>query len=286
MTLAMWRLTFTLCAERAAAALVTAALALVPAIAAEQAPAPPASAAPKDDGQWTMPAKNYAATRFSELDQINGGNVANLRVEFTFSTGVNRGQEAAPLVVNNTMYIVTPYPNILFALDLTKPGAPLKWEYQPHPAVASQGVACCDVVNRGATFWDGKIIYNTLDGDTIAVDADSGKEIWKTKLGDINRGETITMAPLVVKGKVLVVNSGGEFGVRGWITALDANNGKLVWKAFPTGPDKDVLIGPDFHPYYDSDRAQDLGVKTWPPQAWMIGGGTVWVGSPTIPIST
>jgi PQQ-dependent dehydrogenase (methanol/ethanol family) len=286
MTLAMWRLTFTLCAERAAAALVTAALALVPAIAAEQAPAPPASAAPKDDGQWTMPAKNYAATRFSELDQINGGNVANLRVEFTFSTGVNRGQEAAPLVVNNTMYIVTPYPNILFALDLTKPGAPLKWEYQPHPAVASQGVACCDVVNRGAMFWDGKIIYNTLDGDTIAVDADSGKEIWKTKLGDINRGETITMAPLVVKGKVLVVNSGGEFGVRGWITALDANNGKLVWKAFPTGPDKDVLIGPDFHPYYDSDRTQDLGVKTWPPQAWMIGGGTVWVGSPTIPIST
>ncbi len=155
MTPAMWRLTYTRCAERAAA-LVTAALALVPAIAAEQAPAPPASAAPKDDGQWTMPAKNYAATRFSELDQINGGNVANLRVEFTFSTGVNRGQEAAPLVVNNTMYIVTPYPNILFALDLTKPGAPLKWEYQPHPAVASQGVACCDVVNRGAAFWTAK----------------------------------------------------------------------------------------------------------------------------------
>jgi lanthanide-dependent methanol dehydrogenase len=276
MTPAMWRLTYTRCAERAAAALVTAALALVPAIAAEQAPAPPASAAPKDDGQWTMPAKNYAATRFSELDQINGGNVANLRVEFTFSTGVNRGQEAAPLVVNNTMYIVTPYPNILFALDLTKPGAPLKWEYQPHPAVASQGVACCDVVNRGATFWDGRIIYNTLDGDTIAVDAGSGEEIWRTKLGDINRGETITMAPLVVKGKVLVGNSGGEFGVRGWITALDANNGKLVWKAFHTGPDKDVLIGSDFHPYYDSDKAQDLGVKTWPPQAWMIGGGTVW----------
>jgi PQQ-dependent dehydrogenase (methanol/ethanol family) len=125
-------------------------------------------------------------------------------------------------------------------------------------------------------FWDGKIIYNTLDGNTIAVDADSGKEIWKTKLGDINRGETITMAPLVVKGKVLVGNSGGEFGVRGWITALDAKDGKLVWKAFHTGPDKDVLIGPDFHPYYDSDRAQDLGVKTSPPQAWMIGDGTVW----------
>src|SRR6202047_3096409 len=165
MTLAMWRLTYTRCAERAAAALVTAALALVPAIAAEQAPAPPAAAAPKDDGQWAMPAKNYAATRFSELDQINGGNVANLRVEFTFSTGVNRGQEAAPLVVDNTMYIVTPYPNILFALDLKKPGAPLKWEYQPHPAVASQGVACCDVVNRGATFWDGCLIDSPMSAE-------------------------------------------------------------------------------------------------------------------------
>jgi lanthanide-dependent methanol dehydrogenase len=155
MTLAMWRLISIRCAEHAAAALVTMAVALVAAVAAEQMPIPPASAAPKDDGQWTMAAKNYAATRFSELDQINGGNVANLRAEFTFSTGVNKGQEAAPLIVNNTMYIVTAYPNILFALDLTKPGAPLKWEYQPHPAAASQGVACCDVVNRGAAFWDG-----------------------------------------------------------------------------------------------------------------------------------
>src|SRR5258708_13583132 len=103
MTPAMWRLTYTRCAERAAAALVTAALALVPAIAAEQAPAPPASAAPKDDGQWTMPAKNYAATRFSELDQINGGNVANLRVEFTFSTAVNPGTTAPPLVSTHPM---------------------------------------------------------------------------------------------------------------------------------------------------------------------------------------
>ena len=86
----------------------------------------------------------------------------------------------------------------------------------------------------------------------------------------------MTMAPLVVKGKVLVGNSGGEFGVRGWITALDAGTGKIAWKAFSTGPDQDVLIGTDFHPFYDSDKGNDLGVKTWPPQAWMIGGGTVW----------
>ncbi len=236
----------------------------------------PKASAPPDDGQWSMAPKNYAQTRYSELDQINSNNVAGLQVAFTFSLGVDRGQEAAPLVVNNTMYVVTAFPNFLYALDLTKPGAPMKWEYQPMPEAASQGVACCDVVNRGAVYWDGKVIINTLDGNTIAVNAKTGKEIWKTKLADINRGETITMAPIVVKGKVLVGNSGGEMGVRGWLTALDVTSGKIVWKAYSTGPDADVLIGPDFHPFYAKDRGKDLGVKSWPPDAWKIGGGTVW----------
>ena len=249
--------------------------ALLAGSAASAAPSPPKPAA-VTDGNWTMAAGNYASTRFSPLDQVNGSNVANLKVEFTFSTGVNRGQEAAPIVVGNTMYIVTPYPNVLYALDLTKPGAPQKWKYEPHPEPAAQGVACCDVVNRGAVYWQGKVIINTLDGNTIAVDADTGKELWTTKLGDINKGESVTMAPLVVKGKVLVGNSGGEFGVRGWIAALDAGTGKLAWKAFNTGPDKDVLIGPDFKPFYASDRGVDLGVKSWPPDAWKIGGATVW----------
>ena len=239
-------------------------------------PVPPASAAPKDDGQWAMAEKNYAATRFSELDQINGANVKGLQVAFTFSTGTTHGEEAAPLVVDNTMYIVTPYPNNLYALDLTKPGAPMKWEYQPKPQPASQGVACCDVVNRGAAYYDGKIFYNTLDGMTVAVDAKDGHQVWRKQLADINKGESITMAPLVVKGKVLVGDSGGEFGVRGWVQALDAGTGDVVWKAYSTGPDKDVLIGPDFHPFYASDKGQDLGVKTWPPEAWKTGGGTMW----------
>ena len=147
---------------------------------------------------------------------------------------------------------------------------------KPRPEPASQGVACCDVVNRGGVFADGKFFFNTLDGNTIALDADTGKMLWKTKLGHIDIGETFTMAPFVVKGKVLVGNSGGEFGVRGWVAALDAGTGKLAWKAFNTGPDKDVLIGPEFHPFYDSDKGEDLGVKTWPPDAWRIGGGTMW----------
>jgi PQQ-dependent dehydrogenase (methanol/ethanol family) len=264
-----------------------AAATLLLAVSAARAAAPPAKAAsPKTaaskpsttpaDGNWTMPAGNYASTRFSPLDQINGRNVGALKVEFTFSTGINRGQEAAPIVVGDTMYIVTPYPNILYALDLSKPGAPQKWKYEPHPAAAAQGVACCDVVNRGAVYWQGKVIINTLDGNTIAVDAGTGKEVWKTRLGDINTGESITMAPLVVKGKVLVGNSGGEFGVRGWIAALDANSGKVAWKAYNTGPDADVLIGPGFKPFYATDRGKDLGVTSWPPQAWKIGGATVW----------
>ncbi|MER8440813.1 methanol/ethanol family PQQ-dependent dehydrogenase [Mesorhizobium sp. M1312] len=223
-----------------------------------------------------MPAKNYASTRYSELAEITEDNVKTLQVAFTFSTGVNKGQEAAPLVVGDTMYIVTPFPNILYALDLTRPGAPMKWKFEPNPEPAAQGVACCDVVNRGAAFSNGRLYFNTLDGHTIAVDAATGKPVWNTRIGNINIGETITMAPLVVKGKVLVGNSGGEMGVRGWIKALDAGDGHVIWTAYSTGPDAEVLIGPDFKPHYDMDKGKDLGVTSWPPDAWKIGGGNVW----------
>jgi alcohol dehydrogenase (cytochrome c) len=184
-----------------------------------------------DDNQWIMPAKNYASTRYSGLNQINTDNVTQLQPAWTFSTGVVRGHEAAPLVVNNTMYIVTPYPNILYALDLTQPGAPMRWSYKPQPVASAQRVACCDVVNRGAAYAQGKIFYNTLGNHTVAIDTATGKEVWKTKLGDINRGDSMTVAPLVVKDKVLVGNSGGEFCVRGWLTALDVDSGKIAWRA-------------------------------------------------------
>jgi lanthanide-dependent methanol dehydrogenase len=194
----------------------------------------------------------------------------------TFSTGTLQGHEGAPLVVNNTMYVVTPFPNILYALDLTKPGAPAKWSYQPNPSDRAYGIACCDVVNRGAAYADGRIYYNTLDAHTVAVDANTGKEIWKTKVGNIDIGETITMAPIVVKNKVIVGNSGAELGVRGWVVALDAGNGKELWRAYATGPDRDVLMGPNFKPFYADHRGKDLGVTTWRGEQWKLGGGTAW----------
>ena len=172
----------------------------------------PARAEDQEDGRWVMPGKNVQGHRYSGLTEITPDNAKNLKVAWTFSLGVLKGQEAAPIVADNTMFVVSPYPNILYALDLTKPGAALKWKYEPKPDAAAQGVACCDVVNRGAVYAEGKVFFNTLDDHTIAVDAASGKELWRTKLGEIAKGETMTMAPLVVRGKVLVGNSGGEMG--------------------------------------------------------------------------
>src|SRR5215210_2077201 len=234
-----------------------------------------AQPAGQDDGQWLMPARNYASTRYSGLGQINAQNVRNLKAAWTFSTGNTRGHEAAPLVVGSTMYVVAPFPNYLYALDLDNPGS-TRWVYKPPVNPAAQGVACCDHVNRGAAYSNGKIFYNTLDAQTVAVDAETGQEVWRTPVGDINKGESMTMAPLVVKDKVLVGNSGGEFGVRGWLTALNAETGEIAWRAYSTGPDDEVLIGPGFKPFYAKDRGKDLGVNSWPPGAWKTGGGTVW----------
>jgi PQQ-dependent dehydrogenase (methanol/ethanol family) len=228
----------------------------------------------RDDKQWVMPSKNYAQTRFSGLTQINAANAAKLGVAWEFSVGSNHGQEAAPIVVGDTMYVVGAYPNELFALDAVS--GDLKWKYSPRVDPASQGVACCDTVNRGEVYDNGKIFYNTLDDHTVAVDAKTGKEVWAVKLGEITRGETMTMAPVAAHGKILVGNSGGEMGIRGWLTALDENTGKIVWRGYSIGPDKDVLIGPRFKPFYADAKGKDLGTKSWPNGRWQSGGGPVW----------
>ena len=254
---------------------VAAALSTVATMGAEKAP--PQNdlvSLTADDAQWVMPAKNYSSTRYSGLNQITAANVAQLQVAWMFSLGSAQGQEAAPIVVNGMIYVVGPFPNTVFAVDSVT--GDLKWKYTPNTDPSSQGVACCDVINRGAAYDNGKIFFNTLDNHTVALDAKTGKELWAAKVGEISRGQTLTMAPLVVKGKVLVGNSGGEMGVRGWLTALDENSGKIVWRAYSTGPDKDVLIGADFKPFYKSHQGKDLGVSSWPPGRWQNGGGPVW----------
>src|SRR4029079_9139876 len=148
-----------------------------------------------------------------------------------------------------------------------------KWTYKPDPDPASQGEACCDIVNRGASYGGGKIVVNTLDNHTITLHANPGRVVWSAKMGDIILGETTTMAPLIIGDKVVTGISGAEMGVRGRMAALDLATGNEVWKAYSTGSDQDVRIGPAFKAFYPGDRAKDLGLSTWTPDQWKIGGG-------------
>ena len=234
----------------------------------------PASAVAQD-AQWTMPAKDYSATRYSGLAQITAANAGRLRPVWTFSTGVLGGHEGQPLVVGHTMYVVTPYPNVLYAFDLTQDGYPLKWKYRPDVDPNAVGIACCDAINRGAFFAEGKVVYNLLDGRTVAVDAATGKELWQTKIADLAKGETTPVAAFVVKDRVIVGASGGEFGIHGWAKGLDLATGRIVWTAYNIGPDSQVLARPGtFQPFYD--KGPDLALTTWPADVWQRGGGPVW----------
>ncbi len=234
-----------------------------------------APAAPAEDGQWTMPSKNYAATRYSGLAQIDTHNARSLHPVWTFSTGVLAGHEGQPLVVGDTMYVVTPWPNVLYAFDLSKQGYPLRWKYRPDVSPNALGVACCDAVNRGAFYLDGVIVYNLLDGHTVAIDAHSGRELWKTPIADMGSGETVTMAPLVVGERVIVGASGGEFGIYGWLKGLELKTGRVAWTGHNIGPDADMLIHADtFKPPYAA--AADEGAHSWGGDSWKTGGAPVW----------
>lgn len=228
------------------------------------------------DGTWQMQAGDYANTRFSPLNQITVANASQLQLAWSFSTGYTHGHEGAPLVVGNTMYIVTPFPNVAYAIDLTKAAPTLKWKFEPHPDPVAIGKACCDIINRGWAYADGKLIYNLLDAHTVAVDVNTGREVWRTKMDDVTHGVTMTMAPLIVKGKAFVGNSGGEMGAHGWLAALDVATGKEVWRAYSTGPDSVVKIGPDYHPFYAWLRGKDVAATSWPGDTWKHGAGAAW----------
>src|SRR6201986_1085167 len=164
----------------------------------------------KDPNQWIMPTGNYANWRYSELNQINKDNVKNLRPVWTFSTGVLRGHEGGPLVIGDVMYISSPFPNNAFALDLNDNGRVL-WKYEPKQDPTVIPVMCCDTVNRGVAYGDGKIFLSQADATVVPLNAQTGEVAWQVKNGDASKGETMTSAPLVYKDKVYVGISGGEF---------------------------------------------------------------------------
>jgi lanthanide-dependent methanol dehydrogenase len=258
----MKRLRTSLSVVASLVAVFAAACSSAPPPAPEQAARASSASAPVADKEWTMPNKNTSATRYSALSEINTGNVKELKAAWTFSTGVLRGHEGEPIVVGTTMYLATPFPNIVYALDLSKEGAPVKWKYSPKQDAAVIPIACCDTVNRGVTYADGKIFHNLLDTTTVALDAETGKELWKVKQGDYRQGQTITSAPMVIKDKVISGISGGEFGVRGFVTANDVNTGKQVWRMYSTGPEAEVGF--------------PGSVETWKGDEWKRGGGTTW----------
>jgi PQQ-dependent dehydrogenase (methanol/ethanol family) len=230
---------------------------------------------------FVMQTGDYANHRFSKLDQINKDNVKDLRVAWTFSTGVLRGHEGGPLVVNDTMYIHTPFPNIVYALDLNNDGA-IKWKYEPVQDPNVIPVMCCDTVNRGVAYapgtggGPGMIILHQADTTVVALNADTGEVIWSVKNGDPGKGETGTSAPVVIKDKVFIGISGAEFGVRGHLTAYNLADGKVAWRAFTVGPDQEMLVDPEKTTHLGKPIGPDSSIKTWEGDQWQIGGGTTW----------
>ena len=222
-----------------------------------------------------MPTITYDNQRYSTLDQITADNVGKLQAAWTFSTGVLRGHEGAPLVIGDVMYLHTPFPNIVYALDLNNDGKIL-WKYQPTQDATVVPVMCCDTVNRGLAYGDGKIFLHQADTTLVALDAKTGKPVWSTKTGNPGKGETGTSAPVVVKDKVLVGVSGGEFGVQGWLAAYGINDGKQVWRAYSVGPDSELLVDPEKTTLNGMPIGADSSLKTWQGDQWKIGGGATW----------
>jgi PQQ-dependent dehydrogenase (methanol/ethanol family) len=223
-----------------------------------------------DATQWVMPAGDYANLRHSALSDITVDNAKGLKIAWQMSTSATRGHEGQPLVVGGMMYFESAYPNHVFAVNLDD--YKIKWEFTPTQDQFATSVACCDLVNRGVAYGDGMVIANALDGKIYALNASTGKIAWKANNADPELGQTVTSAPFVVaeKNRVIVGVSGGEYGVRGYVTAFNLQSGARVWRAYSMGPDSDTLIGAGF------SGPKNAGISTWKGEQWKVGGGTTW----------
>ena len=231
-----------------------------------------------DSANWAAQAGDYANHRHSALKQISESNVGKLQVAWTMSTGVLRGHEGSPLVIGDTMYIHTPFPNNVYAVSLKD--QTFRWKYEPKQDADVVPVMCCDTVNRGLAYGDGKIFLQQADTTLVALDAKTGKVVWSVKNGNPKIGETNTNAPHVFKDKVLTGISGGEFGVRGRVVAYDIKTGRKVWIGYSTGPDAEMLMDPAKTMTWTNGKmaavGKDSSVKTWQGDQWKLGGGTTW----------
>src|SRR6267378_2673828 len=229
-----------------------------------------------DPNNWAMQAGDMYNQRYSKLTQINAQNVGKMQVAWMFSTGVLRGHEGSPLVVENTMYVHTPFPNKVFAIDLDT--QKIKWRYEPKQDASVIGQMCCDTVYRGLAYAENKIFLQQADTMLVALDANTGKVLWQVKNGDPKVGAVNTNAPHVFKDKVITGISGGEWGVRGYVAAYNINTGDLVWKGYSTGPDDEMLMDPRTTTAWKDGRVQPVGedssLQTWKEDLWKIGGGT------------
>jgi len=229
----------------------------------------------ENSSNWAIQTGDYANQRYSKLDKINKDNVKDLKVAWTFSTGVLRGHEGSPLVIGDMMYVHTPFPNNVYALDLANDGA-IKWTYEPKQDPNVIPVMCCDTVYRGLATANGMIFLHQADTTVVALDAATGEVKWSVKNGDASKGETNTATVLPVKDKVIVGISGGEFGVRGHVTAYNMADGSVAWRGYSMGPDSDTLINPEKTTHLGQPVGKDSGTNTWEGDQWKIGGGTTW----------
>ena len=229
----------------------------------------------QDPKSWVLQTGDYANTRFSKLDQINKENVGDLQPVWTFSTGVLRGHEGSPLVVGDMMYVTTPFPNIVYALDLKEDGR-IVWKYEPKQNPDVIPVMCCDTVNRGVAYANDTIFLHQADTTVVALDAKTGEVKWTAVNGDPTKGETNTATVLPVKDKVIVGISGGEFGVPGHVTAYNMETGEQEWRAYSVGPDEQMLVDPEKTTHLGKPVGENSSVDTWEGEQWQNGGGTTW----------